>query len=401
MAVEISRSLEEIDNKVKSLNKTLKVSAEETKELDKALKLDGKNTEAVAQKMQALQTAVGTATQKVALLKQKQDEAYKAFQKGDMTAAEYKKIEISVQRAENELKGLNNEIVKTQKASVAQVTADFDKLSAKLGKVKAAADKVARAAAAILASLAAAALAFVKIGDELDDTSRKFGISAEQLQIQRNLYSKTTDVTNTLLQHRKPGYSSDDGWYKLVLIKSIAKSEIDLKTGVLVCDIKFTALSRWKKDQIMTLELELFGAPLTYPYYYPYIYGGRNNMAVEIDNPGLPTSCTVKIEAESDAPQFRILKDGKVIDQARYNVYVRSGSYAVIDSAADKQEASLYTKTDGGGEFREDIYYLGERDYAYSNFITIPEGRSLFLFSAINTQFGKVTVQYSLQRELI
>jgi hypothetical protein len=77
--------------------------------------------------------------------------------------------------------------------SVAQVGASFDNLTSKLNKVKGAADKVAKAAAAILASLAAAAVAFVNIGDELDDTSKKFSITAEELQKQRNIYAKTTD----------------------------------------------------------------------------------------------------------------------------------------------------------------------------------------------------------------
>ena len=79
MATEIGRSLEEIDQKVKGLNKTLRASTDETKELDKALKLDPKSAETVERKMQTLQTAVGTATQKVALLKQKQDEAIRIF----------------------------------------------------------------------------------------------------------------------------------------------------------------------------------------------------------------------------------------------------------------------------------------------------------------------------------
>jgi len=43
--------------------------------------------------MTALQSSVGTATQKVALLRQKQDEANKAFKNGNISAAEYKKIE--------------------------------------------------------------------------------------------------------------------------------------------------------------------------------------------------------------------------------------------------------------------------------------------------------------------
>ena len=65
--------------------------------------------------MHVLKTSVGTAAQKVALLKQKQDEANKALARGDMSASGYKKIEIAVLRAQNQLQGFNNEIAKTQK----------------------------------------------------------------------------------------------------------------------------------------------------------------------------------------------------------------------------------------------------------------------------------------------
>ena len=193
MATEIGRSLEEIDGKVKNLNKTLKKSASETKELDKALKLNPKSAEAVDKKMQSLGAQVGAAAQEVALLKQKQDEANKAFQRGDISAAEYKKIDLSVLKAENEVKALNAEITKTQKLKVDSVAAGFGKLTAGLGKAQAAAQKVSRVATALLATITAAATAFIVIGDELDDTSKKFSISAEALQLQRNLYAKNTD----------------------------------------------------------------------------------------------------------------------------------------------------------------------------------------------------------------
>ncbi len=193
MATEIGRSLEEIDIKVKGLNKTLKDSTAETKELDKALKLDPKSTETVDKKMKTLQAAIGTATQKVALLKQKQDEAYRAMARGELSAAEYKKIELAVLKAENEVKTLNSEIQKTAKLKVDQTAAGFDKLTAGMNKAQAGAQKLAKAATVVLTTLVAAATAFVVVGDELDDTSTKFRISAEQLQIQRNLYAKTTD----------------------------------------------------------------------------------------------------------------------------------------------------------------------------------------------------------------
>ena len=211
-------------------------------------------------------------------------------------------------------------------------------------------------------------------------------------------YMETTEPIRLYYSttQQQPDYESLDEWYKLVLIKELSKEEIDVKTGTLVCNVKFAALSRWKKDRLITLELSPFGKALTYPYIYPYYYGGLNNIAVVINNTGnLPTHCTIKIEAETDTPLFRIIQYGKILEQAKYNVYVRNQSYLIINSDPAKQEASLYT-----GANREDVYYLGEKDYAYSNFITIPSGESMFLFTARNSQFGRVTLSYSLQKEL-
>jgi hypothetical protein len=89
-----------------------------------------------------------------------------------------------------------------------------------------------------------------------------------------------------------------------------------------------------------------------------------------------------------------------VTDQAKYDVYVRPNSRLIVNSDPANQEASLYTAQSGGGEHREDVYYLGERDYAYSNFITLPPGISMFLFTARNSQFGRVTISYSLSKDL-
>lgn len=196
-------------------------------------------------------------------------------------------------------------------------------------------------------------------------------------------------------------YSLESEWYKLVLINEIDKSEIDYKTGFLKCKVKFMCLSRWKKDKKIVLELNRYGEPLVYPYYYPYFYGGSNNLAVDIDNEGnLPTSCVIKIEAVTDTPFIRVIQDGEIKDQAKYNLIVNENSYLLIDSSPDSQEASLYTKVDDN-YVKEDVYYIGEKDYSYSNFITIPSGKSTIVFSATNTDFGKVTISYSIQKELV
>lgn len=192
MAVEITRSLEEIDRKVKELNSTLRASSTETRELNRALRLDSKNAEAVAKKMDVLQTSIGTATQKVALLKQKQEEANKALARGDISASEYKKIELAVLRAQNQLQGFNNEIVKTQKMSVKQLETQFDKLTSSLNKAQNIAKTFSKVALGLVTTLGAAATAFAITGSELDTVSKKFKISAEELQVQRNLYQQAT-----------------------------------------------------------------------------------------------------------------------------------------------------------------------------------------------------------------
>lgn len=89
---------------------------------------------------------VGTAAQKVALLKQKQDKANKAMAWGDLSAVEYKKIELAVLKAENEVKALNGEIQKTAKMKVDQTAAGFDKLTYNMNKAQSAAQKLSRAA---------------------------------------------------------------------------------------------------------------------------------------------------------------------------------------------------------------------------------------------------------------
>lgn len=190
-------------------------------------------------------------------------------------------------------------------------------------------------------------------------------------------------------------------WYKLVLINELKKGEIDYKTGFLKCEITFASISRWKKDRQIILELSRYGDPLVYPYYYPYYYGGSNNLAVDIDNEGnLPTSCVIKVEAVTDTPLIRIIQNNEIKEQAKYNLIVNENSYLLINSSPNKQEASLYTLVDN--EYvREDVYYIGEKDYTYSNFITIPSGKSTLIFSAKNTNFGKVTISYSIQRELV
>jgi len=185
-------------------------------------------------------------------------------------------------------------------------------------------------------------------------------------------------------------------WYKLVLISELKKGEINRKTATLEIKAKFDCLSRWKQDVEINIEISRSGDSLVYPYVFPYFYGG-NNLAVDIDNTGnLPTSCIVKAEGLTDTPTFRVMQNDVIIDQAKYNIVVPAGGHLIVDSAPDTQKALLIT-----GSNVENVYYTGEKDYTFSNFVTIPSGKSTFVVSALNSNFGKVTLSYSIQKELI
>ena len=75
-------------------------------------------------------------------------------------------------------------------------------------------------------------------------------------------YIETTKPLRLYYSTSESVSNYEDEWYKLVLIKEITKGEIDPRTGSLICPIKFEALSRWKKDQKITLELAPFGSLL-------------------------------------------------------------------------------------------------------------------------------------------
>ena len=192
------------------------------------------------------------------------------------------------------------------------------------------------------------------------------------------------------------GAVAERHWYKRVLITELTKSEINVQTGKLEVRARFEALSRWRQDHDISLDIRRIGSAHMHPYVYPFTYAG-NSLSVEIDNTGnLPTSCVIEVESHTDTPTFRLMQNGVIIDQARYNLVVRAGSRLVVDSAPDTQKATLYT-----GAVAENVYYTGEKDYLYSNFITIPSGKSTFVASALNSNFGRVTISYSIQKELI
>ena len=243
---------------------------------------------------------------------------------------------------------------------------------------------------------------------EVENTTFIEQINTQTQTIQGTLYFKDYDHFEKFVafvgvindeRYIKLYYSTganERHWYKRVLITELQKSEISARTGVLEVRTRFEALSHWRQDHRIEVDIRRIGNAHVHPFVFPYTYAG-NNLAIDIDNSGnLRTSCVIEVEGHTDTPTFRLMQNNEIIDQARYNIIVRTGSRLVIDSAPDTQRAELIT-----GTVVENVYYTGEKDYTYSNFIMLPEGKSTFIASALNANFGRVTLSWSIQREVI
>jgi len=192
MATQVGRSLSEIDNKVRQLAVSIKESTKKTKELDRTLKLDPRNTQVVGQQMRALGTQIGQATQQVVLLRQRQAEANRELQQGNITAAEFKKIEQSVQAAELQLQRFNAQFKNVQRAQVDRLAGQFDKVTRSMQRAQRVAQTFSRMALGLVAVVAGAITAFTRHATTLADMADAYEMCIERLQRKRNIFAEVT-----------------------------------------------------------------------------------------------------------------------------------------------------------------------------------------------------------------
>lgn len=182
MATEVTRSLSEIDSKIKQLDSSIKACSAATRSLNKSLKLDPSSADLIASKTANLKKQMELAVQKLDLLKQKQKEIKAQVDAGSVPVEEYNKLSIKVAQAAAEVKGLSIEVKNAN--------------NARLNNLQNSLSGVSRVCTVILGSLATMALAFAQTGDAISDASHKFNISAEIFQKNANIFDKVTGNSN-------------------------------------------------------------------------------------------------------------------------------------------------------------------------------------------------------------
>ena len=183
----IGRSFDELDQKIKQFNTSLKDADKQVKTLDKSLKLNPGNVDTVRQKYTLLSQNLQTNAQKIAALQEKQKRLTADYEAGAITQDTYNrqlaKTAQELEKAERETEELN---VQLQQQNAAIRDAKFTNLTDGLTKVENVANKASVATLAVVAALTALVASAITAGDELSDTATHFGTSVEELQLWQN-----------------------------------------------------------------------------------------------------------------------------------------------------------------------------------------------------------------------
>lgn len=198
ITIEIGGSTQQLDQVLKDSGKTARSLQNELKAVNAALKLDPTNIEAAKKKQELLTEAVNNTKEKLGALKQAQEKAKEAFDKGEMNAEQYRAIETEVINTENELKRLEDELKNVHGAADA-VGAKFEEIG---GKVSGIGDKITGAGKAF-APLSAAAVAvggaavasLMEMDEGYDTVITKTGATGAALE---DLTTQVDDVFSSL-----------------------------------------------------------------------------------------------------------------------------------------------------------------------------------------------------------
>jgi phage-related minor tail protein len=199
MATKIGRSLEEINIKTKELDKNVRSLTNQNKLLDKSLKYDTNPLATLQKRASNTQQSITALTDKIELLKQKQEEYNKQLASGQITQGTYDKLSTDITKAELQLEQLNAELKETNKTIALLPAERFKKLGGEIEGVGNKLKGVSVTAAALVASLTAIGLSAVSTADDLATISTNLGITAEELQY-LNYVAMQTDVSNEKMQ---------------------------------------------------------------------------------------------------------------------------------------------------------------------------------------------------------
>ena len=192
LTVEIGGDTTKLSDALKDVEKQGITLQQDLKQVNNLLKMDPGNVELVAEKQKILTEAIKNSEEKLTALMNASEQVKKQYENGEIDRGAYLKFQQEVQNTEKQLDSYQEELENTGKASkktADEVEGSGDKWKKFGSVVKGAAEAAAAAVAAVSAAAVGAVKAVVdmanetaQLGDAIDKSSQKLGVSAEFYQ---------------------------------------------------------------------------------------------------------------------------------------------------------------------------------------------------------------------------
>lgn len=197
-------------------------------------------------------------------------------------------------------------------------------------------------------------------------------------------------------------------YYKPIIISLLEKDEKN-EYGGYDCSVTFHPQSNvWRRDISYKLEdVANVGDALVYPYTYPYQFGGRSVLALEIENSGRETGCAVRITNRGETVLGNVEwfaehsyrnNYGELIEnvqRAKFYTALQPGYSIYVNSDYTRQEATLSM-----GETSQSVISEQEPSWDYINMCTLRHGQNRFVFILDNYNVD-VEFSYGEIREIV
>ena len=195
MATTISRTLKEIEQDVKRVDRSFREAQRSAKGLADSLKLDPTNVKLTAGYYDSLRKQVDLCKDKLRLLREEQEKLVAANGESAKTTQKYKDLELAIEQTTVKIRSLEQELDKsTQKVGKFGDTAkkNFSQAQTVANGVGSAFKKILGTATVLVGAVIAIGVAFANTADEIAKASKKFGVGTTEWQVLSNQWEQLT-----------------------------------------------------------------------------------------------------------------------------------------------------------------------------------------------------------------
>lgn len=179
ITIEIDGDTSKLSKALKDVNSELKQSQNKLKDIDKLLKVDPGNTTLLQQKYKTIGTEIEATKKKLETLKTAESQASHALANGDITEQEFEALQREIIETEQKLQSLTKEFKEFGSVSAQQVAAAGEKMKT----VGSSVENTGKKMSVVSASIAAVGVASGKMAVDFEDAMAKVSTIADTSEV--------------------------------------------------------------------------------------------------------------------------------------------------------------------------------------------------------------------------